>query len=252
MRKRSLLIGVIAAVSSAVGGISLPAVASAGGATPFIVGGHDATEDYSFMVSLQKDGQHGCGASLIKPDWAVTAKHCVEGSQPAEFTVRVGSKDHTSGGEEAKVTDIKTHDTGDIAVFKLDHPLQAKPIGIAGDSGNPGTKTRIIGWGQTCPEQGCGQAPNILQELDTQVVDDAKCGNGIVGQSEICTDNPNQNSGACYGDSGGPQVKGTPGNWELIGATSRAGNDNPTCAVSPSIYTDVVAFKDWVNQQTGG
>ncbi|GAA4856899.1 serine protease [Saccharopolyspora cebuensis] len=244
MRKRSVLLATAAAVGAFVlPGLAAPAVAAPPPeVSPLIVGGHDATEEYSFVVSLQQQGQHACGGSLIAEDRVVTAAHCVGGSG---YTVRVGSNDHTSGGEEAGVASIRTHPTGDIAVLTLDRPVSATPIPIADDSGDPGTATRIIGWGQTCAEPGCGPAPRTLQELDTQVVPDADC-LGIDGANEICTDNPGGDSGACYGDSGGPQIKGTPGNWELIGATSRAGNENPTCATGPSIYADVVAYADWI------
>lgn len=251
MRKRSYLLGVITAVSGVVGALGLPAVASAEDVRPNIVGGHDATEEYSFMVSLQMQGQHGCGASLIKPDWAVTAAHCVEGGQPADFSVRVGSNNNESGGETAGVSNVQVHPSADLAVIQLDKQVQAQPIEIAAESGDPGTDTRIIGWGQTCPEQGCGEVPTMLQELDTKVVADNDC-TGIEGQSEICTSNPNGDSGACYGDSGGPQIKGSQGNWKLIGATSRSGNGDATCATGPSIYTDVTAFTDWIHQNTGG
>ena len=247
MRKRSVLIGVLAVVSAA----SLPAVASADDMDAMIVGGHDATEEYSFMASLQQGGSHGCGASLIKPEWAVTAAHCVQGGNPADFTLRIGSKEHASGGEEVGVADVIAHDSGDIALIKLDRAAQSTPIKIAAESGDPGTETRIIGWGQTTPAPG-GDAPATLQELDTSIVDDGKCTGGIEGATEICTDNPGGTSGACYGDSGGPQIKGTAGNWELIGATSRSGNGDSNCATGPSIYTDVVAFTDWINQNTGG
>ena len=150
MRKRSFLTAVIAAVG-AVGALGLPAVAASGDVHPNIVGGHDATEQYSFMVSLQQQGQHICGAALIKPDYVVTAAHCVQGSQhdAAQLTVRVGSNDHSSGGEEASVANVQTHPSGDLAVLKLDHAVKAQPIKIAAQSGDPGTKTRIIGWGQT-------------------------------------------------------------------------------------------------------
>ncbi|GAA2331918.1 serine protease [Saccharopolyspora halophila] len=243
---RKAIVSALAA-TGAVGALCLPATAAADEVDPMIVGGHDATQTYSFMVSLQQQGSHLCGGALINPDTVVTAAHCVEGG--GDFTVRVGSNDNTSGGEQAAVSSTRSHDTADLAVLKLDRQLSAAPIDIAADSGATGTPTRIIGWGQTCPESGCGEVPTNLQELDTQVVDDADC-QGIDGAGEICTDNPNGDSGACYGDSGGPQIKGSEGNWELIGATSRTGNGDPTCATGPSIYTDVTAYTDWITQNT--
>lgn len=245
---RKAIISALAAVG-AVGALCLPVTAAADEVDPMIVGGHDASQTYSFMVSLQQQGSHLCGGALIEPDRVVTAAHCITGG--GNFTVRVGSNDNTSGGEQAAVTAIKTHDTADLALLQLDRQLSAQPIGIAAESGATGMPTRIIGWGQTCPESGCGEVPTNLQELDTSVVDDAGC-TGIDGAGEICTDNPGGNSGACYGDSGGPQIKGTQGSWELIGATSRSGNGDSTCATGPSIYTDVTAFADWINQNTGG
>ncbi|MEU6131616.1 serine protease [Saccharopolyspora sp. NPDC047091] len=245
MRTRSLLTGVLAAGAA----LALATPASAAqDPTPMVVGGHDATETYSFMVSLQSGGGHICGASLIKEDWAVTAAHCVQGSQPEDLSVRVGSLEHASGGEEAGISDIKVHDSADIAVIKLDKAVSAQPISIASESGATGTETRIIGWGQTSPAPG-GEAPDTLQELDTAIVDDADC-SSIEGETEICTSNPGGDSGACYGDSGGPQIKGTQGSWELIGATSRAGNNDSNCATGPSIYTDVSALSSWVEENT--
>ena len=38
----------------------------------------------------------------------------------------------------------------------------------------------------------------------------------------------------------------------LIGATSRAGNLNPTCATGPSIYSDLTAIRSWIDTQVGG
>jgi len=67
---------------------------------------------------------------------------------------------------------------------------------------------------------------------------------------EICTSNPGGRAGACYGDSGGPQIKSVGGRWELIGATSRSGGGSQ-CAVTPSIYGDVPALRSWIQQYTG-
>ena len=93
-------------------------------------------------------------------------------------------------------------------------------------------------------------APAVANELDTSIVADSRC-SGINGPYEICTNNTNGNSGACYGDSGGPQVRRVNGVWNLIGATSRAGNNNSTCATGPSIYVDLPSIRSWISTQVG-
>ncbi|MFI0814920.1 S1 family peptidase [Streptomyces sp. NPDC021098] len=222
-----------------------------------IIGGHGATSPYSFMVSVRKDGHHYCGASLIKPDWIVTAGHCAVNVRPQQLSVRVGDHDRTKGAE-AKVTKVTAHPDfsyepfrNDVAVMKLDHPVDAKPIKLAADSGRPGTDTRIMGWGMTCEDGSeCPHPPIRLQELDTKIVPGDRCSENYHADNELCTDSPTKNAQACVLDSGGPQIKGRPGRWELIGATSRDGDADPKCATGPGIYTDLTAHRDWVERAT--
>ena len=222
-----------------------------------IVGGHKAAEQYPWMASLQRAGQHSCGASLIARQWVLTAAHCVQDASPADFTLRIGSPDHTTGGTVAGVSKIVVHPdyaaknpNGDIALLKLDRAISQTPIQIADGSGDPGTPSQIIGWGLTCPVRGCGQPPAQLQEIETQVVSDAQCALGkIDGPTEICTGSRELLlKNACFGDSGGPQLEGGPGNWRLTGVTSRLGSVAPVCGTAPSIYTDATKYKDWVYQ----
>ncbi|SDI07726.1 Trypsin [Actinokineospora alba] len=257
MRARTLLVGLVAAAATALAAPIASAAPEDGPVSPMIVGGGNATQTYSFMASMQSTtGSHVCGASLIKADWAVTAAHCVVGRTPGNTQLRVGTTDRTSGGTVVGVSRIIIHPnyrtTGDIALLQLSSAVSQTPIRIAATSGAVGTSTRIIGWGQTCPIRGGCGAPVILQELNTSIVADNQCKGGrIDGPTEICTDNPNDNAGACYGDSGGPQIKAVNGTWELIGATSRAGGRTSTCAVDPSIYSDVPAYRTWITGYTG-
>jgi len=258
MRLRSLAAALCTAASVVLALMAVPATAAAGtptgdgGFTPNVVGGSPAPA-YSFMGSLQNlSGSHFCGASVVHPNWAVTARHCVAGTPPSSMRLRVGSNNRTSGGVLVNVTSVTTHGSYDLAMIGLSTvPGTYLPVTIAASSGPVGTFTRIMGWGQTCPlPGGCG-APIQLQQLNTSIVADGGCGGGgIIGAVEICTSNPGGTAGACYGDSGGPQVKTVGGAWQLIGATSRSGGGS-ACAVAPSIYVDVPALRPWIQGVTG-
>ena len=243
MNAPRLIVRLLAAVGLIAAGMAVPAPAQADDLGTLIVGGRPATENYSWMVYVS-----GCTGTLIKANWAVTAKHC---SSPS--TVRVGSVDRTSGGVVVSVIRVVNHPSVDVKLFQLGSSVSYAPAPIPTTSGAAGTPTRIIGWGVTCPTRGCGPAPIIANELDTSIVSDSRC-LGINAPYEICTNNPNGNSGACYGDSGGPQVKKITGStrWWLIGATSRSGNGSSVCATGPSIYVDLTSIRSWINTNVGG
>ncbi|SDT81076.1 S1 family peptidase [Actinoplanes derwentensis] len=227
----------------ALAGLLAPSTAAAAAEIPgpFVVGGTPASENYPFMVYVS-----GCTGSLIKANWAVTAKHCTTPS-----SVRVGSTDRAAGGIVVAVTRAVSHPTIDVKLLQLASSVSYAPAPIPTTSGAVGTATRIIGWGQTCPTPGCGSAPRVANQLDTSIVADSRCA-GINAAYEICTNNTNGTAGACYGDSGGPQVRQVSGRWNLIGVTSRAGNSSSTCATAPSIYGDLPSIRAWVNTQVGG
>ncbi len=101
--------------------------------------------------------------------------------------------------------------------------------------------------------------PRWLRELDTVLVPDKRC-TMIDHASELCTGQRQGRAAmSCGGDSGGPQIRKIAGRWELIGATSRDGDDlnvrkdgsgicgtNPKSGPGLGIWTDVTHYKPWI------
>ncbi|MFD8865280.1 S1 family peptidase [Streptomyces sp. NPDC059590] len=274
--------------------LSVGALAGAGAAqadenpstpTPRIIGGHDATENYSFIVSLQKERNgdpdgHRCTGALIRKDWVVTAAHCVTepgtGSDPytvmdpALFHVRVGSNDRTTGGTVAKIKKIEV-DPGykwlddrsegyDVALLQLDTAVTNKPVALAPTSTKEGTAVRQLGWGYTSTADvgDVSKLPVKLQELDTTVLNPAaeECrvdagGDDAWGirEGDVCTDNPQDTYGPCNGDSGSPLLRKVNGRWQIVGVDSRGIGE--VCGSTPDIYTDLHYHRSWLTSVIG-
>jgi Trypsin/Proprotein convertase P-domain len=235
---------------AAMSGLTAPAVHAdpSDPVKPDVVGGRPASEPYPFAASLQsRSGGHFCGAALIRSNWLVTARHCVRGSSPSGIQARIGSHNRTSGGTVATVVRIVVHPAGpsDVAVLQLASAMPQQPIAIPGTV-PVGSSIRLLGWGATSdPHQ--GPPPVQLQELDTTVLPDGRCGTGA---PELCVSNVDGWRGACYGDSGGPAVLRGAGGWVLAGTTT-AGT-TPRCGQGPSIYMDSATHRTWIDSVVGG
>ncbi|GAA2785860.1 serine protease [Saccharopolyspora taberi] len=250
--------------------------------TPSIIGGTPADQTYSFMASLQyeRDGNpdsHRCGGGLISPEWIVTAAHCVTQAgtngepyvvmDPALFHVRVGTTDRTTGGSVAKLREIVVHpgyreladrsEGNDIALLRLDAPIDQAPAKMVDDRTEPGTAVREIGWGYTSNADAGdpSKLPTQLQQLDTSIIppDTPKCladaeGDdswGLRNEGDVCADNPEGVRGPCGGDSGSPLLVRDGDRWRIAGVDSRGVGSE--CGASPDIYTSVGHFRGWID-----
>ncbi|MGH3858432.1 trypsin-like serine protease [Actinokineospora sp.] len=204
-----------------------------------IIGGGNATETYSFHAGMS----NGCGGSLVAPQWIVTATHCGNAS-----SARIGSLYRSSGGEVRSI-DRRVDKSGtDLTLMHLSTPSTMTPIKMATSNPTPGTPARLIGFG--CTSWPNCSNPSYLQEIDLTVLESSRCYAGGGSATDVCISGDRTHS-ACHGDSGGPALVGSRGNWTLVGETKGPGDNNGECATT-TLYTGIAANLAWINQQTGG
>ncbi|MBB5908137.1 secreted trypsin-like serine protease [Actinoalloteichus hymeniacidonis] len=212
-----------------------------GGAQTFIIDGGIAT-DAPWAARLYRGGSGSCSATVIAPEWILTAQHCVGAG--AEITFRVGSLDAESGGTIVGVDEIIHHPSADISLVRIDQAVSVpfSPLGTVG-AAEVGQTVQLYGWGATCTGNEGACQSRELKYADTRV-DSLNArdwlGGIAVGVSRI-------NGIAAGGDSGGPMFATSPidGQYYQIGVASTS--DRATV----SFYTDITRYRDWISSIAG-
>jgi len=226
-----------------------------------IVGGDPAERgEFPYQLSLQQYyfsyKFHFCGASIYDASTALSAAHCVYGSDydsPQHLRVVAGEHNqlHEEGSEQARdIIKIIVHEeyssrnfNNDISLLKLASPFifndNVQPIAMPEKGQTFAGTATVTGWG-TLSSGGVTSA--ILQKVDVPLVSDEQCrrayGAGMVHGSMLCAGEGGKDS--CQGDSGGPLRCGGVQCGVVSWGYSCA---NPSY---PGVYTELSYYVDWI------
>ncbi|KAM9405385.1 serine protease hepsin [Salvelinus alpinus] len=241
-----------------------------------IVGGVDARQgSWPWQVSLQYDGVHQCGGSIISDRWIVSAAHCFpeRNRQVSRWRVLLGSIYNKLTHKNVRVLEVKTvvyhssylpfvdpnidDNSRDIAVLALAQPLHftdyIQPVCLPhyGQRLIDGQMGTVTGWGNVGYY---GTLADVLQEANVPIINDAVCNapdyyDNQITTSMFCAGFEKGGTDACQGDSGGPFVAedslSKASRYRLLGVVSWGTG----CAMAkkPGVYTRVSRFLPWIS-----
>ncbi|MGW5482889.1 trypsin-like serine protease [Streptomyces sp. NPDC004008] len=246
--------GLIAATSLAVSLATTPATA---------VSGPQASDAVSAATArLDVGDQRGCSASLVAPQWLLTAASCfidTPGGMLAPGAPKLKTT-ATIGGSAQQVVNLVPRTDRDVVMAQLAKPVSGiTPLTVAGGTPASGDKVQAAGLGRTHDEwvpDHVHAAAFIVQNVGGTTLD-------LAGKSD--------GAAICKGDTGGP-VLGTTGavvgvsslSWQggCLGADPAEGRTGAVAArvdelsswVQQVVYAPVFAAAPWKHavQMTAG
>ncbi|XP_053446576.1 transmembrane protease serine 11B-like isoform X2 [Nycticebus coucang] len=231
-----------------------------------VVNGKDALAGvWPWQASLQREGRHRCGASLVSSRWLLSAAHCFQrASNSEDWTVHFGNVEKNPHMIR-KVQNIILHENysnfayhDDIALVQLaeDVPFTKFVRSICLPDANlelsENDSVVVTGWGALSQN---GSFPDILQQAFLKIIDNESCNaphalSGLVDKTMLCAGFMSGEADACQNDSGGPLAYPDSRNiWHLVGIVSwghGCGQEN-----KPGVYTRVTSYRHWIASKIG-
>ena len=244
--RRAIISGVVAVAA-------LVTAASAGA----VYKGYTADPaQYPWLVTLTFDGKENCGGALVAPKVVLTAGHCVTSSLRAGTRVVFGF--HSGHSTTVAITQVIEHGfvgendlwINDIAVLKLAaQPASARPIRVVASDPPIASKLTAIGFGcSSAPYVAagakCKSFPKDLQGVTlTRVRQDCR----KMSTTDFCVEGGS--SATNHGDSGGPVMIRSGGQWRLAGLVDldASGSNLDDSAPFFADMTSIARELPWIN-----
>lgn len=227
-----------------------------------IVGGQVAVPNsWPWLVSLQYNGRHFCGGTLIDQYHVLTAAHCFQ--DPSMFnsglTVVAGlhtrTQPHPERAQRRQVSRIINHEAynrrtneNDVAILRLASPVTLNSyVNIACLPGRDPVNNEnvmIAGWGTTMFE---GDSPDHLHQAQILIMNNCRPVYQAYNYNEIkqiCAGTHQYTKDTCQGDSGGPLMYEADGQWIVSGVVSYG--DECAKVGSPGVYARVSYYLPWI------
>ncbi|XP_009879429.1 PREDICTED: transmembrane protease serine 11E-like [Charadrius vociferus] len=233
-----------------------------------IIGGQRAQDgEWPWQASIQLDGIHRCGASVISHTWLVTAAHCFRGLRdPRRWTASFGILLRPPKQKKLvrriivheKYSDFVLDHEYDVAVVELASAIEFTSdvhsvcLPEASHVFPDNASCFVTGWGALKND---GRSVNELRQAEVKIISTETCNRrqvygGAITPGMLCAGYLEGQVDACQGDSGGPLVHANSrGIWYLVGIVSWG--DECGKANKPGVYTRVTYYRNWINSKTG-
>ncbi|XP_059183726.1 coagulation factor VIIi [Centropristis striata] len=244
------------------------------GQTRLVGGNHCPKGDCPWQVLVQLNGKSHCGGALIRPDWVITAAHCIHGNSDQNLTVVAGEHNlDVEEGTEQKipVSMAIAHEgyvpaTGDsdIALLQLSRPVtlnrHAVPVCLPTRDFTAMELLQVryhtvSGWGKrttggnadTTGTLSITPISPILRKLSVPILENSQCSQRAqfnLTNNMLCAGYMEGRQESCRGDDGSPLVTLYGSTHFLTGVVGWGrGCSHPGYY---GVYANMANFVDWV------